>query len=165
MDGRKPFDLAGEIRRATTGPCFICEMLAGRPGYFHHVVAQDDDAIIFLSRYPTQRGYCLVAPRAHVEDLADGFSRDAYLGLQRRVHDLSRALKHVFDAERIYVLSLGSMAANSHVHFHVVPLPRGVPLARQQYHALMAEHGIVELSETEMQQMAVAIGSAYESRR
>lgn len=81
------------------------------------------------------------------------------------MHDLSRALKHVFDAERIYVLSLGSMAANSHVHFHVVPLPRGVPLARQQYHALMAEHGIVELSETEMQQMAVAIGSAYESRR
>lgn len=72
MDGRKPFDLAGEIRRATTGPCFICEMLAGRPGYFHHVVAQDDDAVIFLSRYPTQRGYCLVAPRAHVEDLADG---------------------------------------------------------------------------------------------
>ncbi len=165
MDERRPFDLAGEIRRATTGPCFICALLAGREGYLHHVVAEDDDTIIFLSRYPTQRGYCLVAPKAHVEDLADGLSRDAYLGLQRRVHDLSRALREVFDAERIYVLSLGSMAANSHVHFHVVPLPRGVPLAQQQYHALMAEHGIVELDEAEMRRMAVAIGLAYESRR
>ena len=161
MGERQPFDLAGEVRRATTGPCFICELVAGNPSYPHHIVAEDDDAIIFLSKYPTQRGYCLVAPKAHIEDLADGFSPETYIELQARVHRLSRALKEVFDAERIYVLSLGSMAANSHVHFHVVPLPRGVPLEQQQYHALMAEHGILSIPDAEMREMALAISRAY----
>jgi histidine triad (HIT) family protein len=59
------------------------------------------------------------------------------------------------------VLSLGSMAANSHLHFHVLPLPRGVPLAQQQYHALMAEHGILSISEPEMREMAAAVAQAY----
>lgn len=162
MDERQAFDLAAETRRATTGPCFICELVRGNPDYAHHVVAEDDEAIIFLSKYPTLRGYCLVSPKAHVEDLAEGLSREAYLGLQARVHRLSRALKRTCDAERIYVLSLGSMAANSHVHFHVVPLPRGVPLDRQQYHALMAEHGVLRFSDAQMREMASAIARAYD---
>ena len=165
MNDRLPFDLASEVRRATTGPCFICELVAGNPTYAHHVGGEDDDAIIFLSKYPTQRGYCLVAPKAHIEDLAEGMTSEAYLALQARVHRLSRALKRVFDAERIYVLSLGSMAANSHLHFHVVPLPRGVPLAQQQYHALMAEHGILSIPEPEMREMAATIAQAYAEER
>jgi histidine triad (HIT) family protein len=161
MEERKPFDLAAEVRRATTGPCFICELVAGNPAYAHHVVAEDGETIIFLSKYPTQRGYCLVSPKAHVEDLAEGLSPAAYLALQAQVHRLSRALKRVFGAERIYVLSLGSMAANSHLHFHVVPLPRDLPLAQQQYHALMAEHGILNIPASEMREMAATISRAY----
>jgi histidine triad (HIT) family protein len=42
------------------------------------------------------------------------------------------------------VLSLGSQAANAHVHRHLAPLPPGVPLAQQQYHALMHEHGVID---------------------
>ena len=161
MDQRRPFDLDAEILRATTGPCFICELVRGNPEYAHHIVAEDDEAIIFLSKYPTLRGYCLVSPKAHVEDLAEGLSLRAYLALQERVHRLARALKRTFDAERIYVLSLGSMAANSHVHFHVAPLPKGVPLAHQQYHALMAENGILQMPETEMREIASAVARAY----
>jgi histidine triad (HIT) family protein len=58
------------------------------------------------------------------------------------------------------VLSLGSRQANSHIHFHVAPLPAGVPLAKQQYHALMAEEGILRLDATEMEQMAQTIRTA-----
>ncbi len=158
---RRPFNLEAEIRRARTGPCFICEMVRGNPDYAHHVVAEDDGAIIFLSKYPTLRGYCLVSPKAHVEDLAEGMSQDAYLALQQRIHRLARALKMTFDAERIYVLSPGSASANSHVHFHVAPLPKGVPLAHQQYHALMAERGILEIPTAEMREIAAAISEAY----
>ena len=161
MNDRLPFDLASEIRRATTGPCFICELVAGNPTYAHHVVGEDGDAIIFLSKYPTQRGYCLVAPKAHIEDLAEGMASEAYLALQARVHRLSRALKRVFDAERIYVLSLGSQQGNRHLHFHVVPLPRGVPYEQQQYHALMAENGVLAIPEDEMADMASRIGAVY----
>jgi histidine triad (HIT) family protein len=67
----------------------------------------------------------------------------------------------VFHAERIYVLSLGSRQGNSHVHFHVVPLPKGVPYERQQYHAVMAEHGVLTIPDDEMAAMARRIGGIY----
>mgnify|MGYP006902603150 CR=1 FL=1 len=39
-------------------------------------------------------------------------------------------------------------------------LPKGVPLAQQQYHALMAEHGVLNLPEEEMAAMAHRIAAA-----
>jgi diadenosine tetraphosphate (Ap4A) HIT family hydrolase len=106
MSGKRPFDLERYAERARSTRCFICEFLCGNPDYTHHVVAEDDETVIFLNKYPTLRGYSLVCPKAHREDLADELSRDEYLRLQAKVHRLSRALKRVFDAERIYVLSL-----------------------------------------------------------
>jgi histidine triad (HIT) family protein len=161
VDERRPFDLEAYTRDIATRPCFICELVSGNPDYRHHVIAEDDDTIVFLSKYPTLRGYTLVCPKAHVEDLAFDLSPAAYLALQGRVHRVSRALKQVFDAERIYVLSLGSQQANRHLHWHVVPLPAGVPLERQQYHALMAEHGVLQIADEQMAAMARDIAAAY----
>ena len=59
-------------------------------------------------------------------------------------------MKKVLDPERVYILSLGSQAANAHVHWHVAPLPKGVPLDQQQYHALMHENGVIETTHEEM---------------
>jgi diadenosine tetraphosphate (Ap4A) HIT family hydrolase len=161
MEQRLPLDIGRLVRNATQGPCFICELVAGNPAFRHHVIAEDDETIIFLSKYPTLRGYALICPKTHVEDLAEDISSAAYLALQARVHKLARALKQVFDAERIYVLSLGSRQGNSHLHFHVAPLPRGVPYEQQQYHALMAEHGVLCIAEEEMAAMAREIGDTY----
>tara|TARA_R110002124_G_scaffold114535_9_gene269234 strand:- start:21754 stop:22248 length:495 start_codon:yes stop_codon:yes gene_type:complete len=158
---RQPFDLDALVERSRHGPCFICEMIAGNPDYAHHLIAQDDDTVVFLSKYPTLPGYALVCPRRHCEDLAEDLSPQQYLALQAVVHRLSRALKRVYDAERIYVLSLGSQQGNSHLHFHVVPLPRGVPYERQQYHALMAEHGVLDIPPAEMAKAAATIAAAY----
>ncbi len=161
LDQRQPFDVDAYVDRMTSGPCFICELVRGNPDFAHHIVHEDDDSIIFLSKYPTLRGYCLVSPKSHLEDLAEDLSAAQYVSLQAKVHRLSRALKRVFAAERIYVLSLGSMQGNSHLHFHVVPLPSGVPLARQQYHALMAEHGTLRIADADMARMAQDITRAY----
>jgi diadenosine tetraphosphate (Ap4A) HIT family hydrolase len=158
---RAPFDLDALVARARTGPCFICAMLAGDPAYAHHRIFEDEAHIAFLSKYPTQPGYALVCPKAHVEDLAEDLSPERYLALQAVVHRLARALKRCFATERVYVLSLGSQAGNSHLHFHVVPLPPGVPYERQQYHALMAEHGVLDQSEMEMAAQTRAIARAY----
>lgn len=163
MTIRKPFDLQAYVADIATRPCFICALIEEAPGAFHHVVSRDDEAIIFLSKYPTLPGYCLVSPIQHIEDLADGLSPDAYLRMQAKVHRLSRALKRVYGAERIYVLSLGSQQGNRHLHFHVVPLPPGVPLVKQQYHALMAENGVLDFAFEEMAGMAQAIRSAYDA--
>jgi len=162
VNERKPFDLEAYARDIATRPCFICELVKGNPAFAHHVIWEDGETIIFLNKYPTLRGYALVCPKAHREDLAEGLSRDEYLRLQAHVHRLSRALKTVFDAERIYVLSLGSQQANRHLHFHVAPLPKGIPLAQQQYHALMAEHGVLQISDDEMAAMAREIGAALD---
>ena len=158
---RRPFDLTRHVQASQNGPCFICELVAGNSAYAHHVIAQDDDTIVFLSKYPTQPGYALVCPKAHHEDLAEDIAPVAYLALQAVVHRLARSLKQVFDAERIYVLSLGSQQGNSHLHFHVVPLPRGVPYEQQQYHALMAEHGVLAFSDAAMAKTATMIAAVY----
>ncbi|MGO7371268.1 HIT family protein [Rhizobium ruizarguesonis] len=163
MIERRPFDLKAYAQDIGTRPCFICGLVRNDPDFFHHRVFEDDETIIFLSKYPTLPGYCLVRPREHREDLAWDMSTDEYLRLQEKVHVLSRALKSVFDAERIYVLSLGSQQANSHLHFHVVPLLSGVPLEKQQYHALMAEYGVLQIPDDQMAQLAQRIGEAYRS--
>jgi len=162
MTERSPFDLDALVRRTRTGPCFICEMLAGNAAFAHHTIVETNEHIAFLGKYPTQPGYALVCPKAHLEDLTADLDEPAYLRLQTMVHRLSRALRQVFDAERIYVLSLGSQQGNSHLHFHVVPLPRNIPYEQQQYHVLMAEHGVLALPDSEMSEMARTIARAYQ---
>ncbi|MHC2364143.1 HIT family protein [Rhizobium leguminosarum] len=157
MTTRVPFDLDRYLEGIETRPCFICGCVANDPSFFHHRVYEDSETIIFLSRYPTLEGYCLVCPREHREDLSKDLSKDEYLRLQEMVYLLSRVLKKTFNAERIYVLSLGSQKANSHLHFHVAPLPKRVPLEKQQYHALMAENGVLQIDESEMARLAERI--------
>lgn len=165
MGERQPFNLEAYLRDIATRPCFICGLVSGDPAFFHHRIFEDEETIIFLSKYPTLPGYCLVSPKKHREDLAQDLSTEEYLRLQGHVHLLSRALKKAFEAERICVLSLGSQQANSHLHFHVVPLPAGVPLEEQQYHALMAEHGVLQIPAGEMARLAEQITQAFLQER
>ena len=125
-----------EIRERLAGRCFICELVAGNPEFRHHVVYEDDVAIAFLNAYPVLYGMLLVAPRVHRERVTGDFTRDEYLALQEVVHRVGEALCRVVPNERLYVLSLGSQQGNRHVHWHLAPLPPGVPFAQQQFAAL-----------------------------
>lgn len=138
-----PFDVDAYSRRSRTGPCFVCALVAGEPGAGHPVIYSDAEFIAFLSRYPTLPGYCLVAPKRHVEDWVDGLAEDEFLRLQAVVRRVAAAIKAVLPVERVYSLSLGSREGNAHLHWHVAALPPGVPYEQQQFHALMAEHGIL----------------------
>lgn len=136
-------DLDAYERRTLSGRCFICELVASAPGSEHEIVYDDGEHVGFLSRYPTLYGYTLVAPRAHVELVHRDLDRSAYLRLQEVVYRVAQALATVVPCERMYVLSLGSQQGNSHIHWHVAPLPPGTPYRQQQYHALMAEYGAI----------------------
>jgi histidine triad (HIT) family protein/ATP adenylyltransferase len=57
----------------------------------------------------------------------------------------------------MYSLSLGSAQGNSHLHWHVVPLPPGVPYEEQQYHALMAENGVLDVTGEDQAALAAAV--------
>jgi diadenosine tetraphosphate (Ap4A) HIT family hydrolase len=144
------------IRAELAGRCFICELLAGNPEYAHHVVYEDEQAIAFLQRFQTLYGYVLVAPREHREHVVDDFSEDEYLALQHVILHVGRALCRAVPTERLYVLSLGSQAGNRHVHWHLAPLPPGVPFEEQQLAALDTDLGL-DLSEAELQELAQRI--------
>ncbi len=124
------------VRSRLAGICFICELVAGSPDHFHHVVFEDEETVAFLSKYPTLYGYVIVAPKQHREQVTGDFSESEYLRMQRVIHRVGEAIREVIPTERLYVLSLGSQQANRHVHWHLAPLPPGIPFEEQQYRAL-----------------------------
>ncbi|MFL5939955.1 MAG: hypothetical protein ACJ75Q_06575 [Gaiellaceae bacterium] len=77
-----------------------------------------------------------MAPKEHREHVVDDLSEDEYLALQRVIHRVGRAICRAVPTERPYVLSLGSQEGNRHVHWHLAPLPPGVPFEEQQLAAL-----------------------------
>ncbi len=156
----KPFDMDAYVTRITTGPCFICQIVAGNPAYPHHIIYQDEQAIVFLNAYPPLIGYTLVAPRQHREQVTGDFTQAEYLQLQAVIYRVAEAVRRVVPAERVYILSLGSQQGNSHVHWHIAPLPPGVPFHRQQLAALQVEDGILDLSEADMSALAAQIRAA-----
>jgi diadenosine tetraphosphate (Ap4A) HIT family hydrolase len=159
-DRKRPVDFEA-IRARLGGRCFICEMLAGNPEFRHHVVYEDETAVAFLNRYPTLYGYVLVAPRDHREQVTGDFSRDDYLALQDVVHRVGEAIRRVIPTDRLYILSLGSQDGNRHVHWHIAPLPPGVPFDEQQLAALDANR-VLDLGDDEMAELAARIRQAIE---
>lgn len=68
--------------------------------------------------------------------------------------------------ERLYVVSLGSNQGNAHVHWHIAPLPPGVPYEELQFAALMMEtNGYIELSREEHDELADRMRSSLTSSR
>ncbi len=159
---RQPFDLEAYVRQIQTQPCFICEMVQGNLNG-NHIVYQDNSAIVFLNKYPTLYGYTIVAPTAHREQVTGDFNINEYLDLQRLIYRVTEAVRLEFSAERVYVLSLGSQQGNSHVHWHIAPLPPGVPFEEQQLAALRMRQGILPIPDAEMTEIAARIRRRLES--
>jgi diadenosine tetraphosphate (Ap4A) HIT family hydrolase len=152
----QPFDVCAYEKRSK-GPCFICEMLAGNPDYRHHLIYEDRSAVVFLNKYPTVLGYVLVAPRTHREQATGDFTLEEYLALQRLIYRVAEAIRRTLSTERLYILTLGSQQGNRHVHWHLVPVPPGIPYEEQQTALLDMRRGILALSPEEMAAIAQAI--------
>lgn len=136
----QPFDSDTYERRSREGPCFVCLFAGGDPVQRadNELIYEDNEVVVFLDRYPTVEGYVLVCPRKHVEQVTGDLTEDEYAALQRWVYRVGEAIRRTLATERLYVLSLGSQQGNRHVHWHVVPLPPGVPYRDQQL-ALLAK--------------------------
>jgi diadenosine tetraphosphate (Ap4A) HIT family hydrolase len=156
---RVPWDMPAYLERVRRA-CFVCEMLAGTPGYEHDVIHRDDVGVAFLPLYPVARGHVLVAPIEHREHVIAGLDADDYLALQALVHRAGRAVTQVLAPERLYVLSLGSQQANRHVHWHLVPLPPGVPYESQQLAWLDESRGRLVLDDDDRAALLAALRAA-----
>jgi diadenosine tetraphosphate (Ap4A) HIT family hydrolase len=154
---RDAFDSEAYQLRAQNGPCFVCATVAGNPDYVHEVIFEDENVVAFLNRYPTQLGYTIVAPKDHIERWDQDQSLQEHTHLQTVIFNVARALTAALPVERVYVLSLGSAAGNAHVHWHVVPLPPGVPYDEQQFPAVMAENGLIQLDAIAASELAARL--------
>jgi ATP adenylyltransferase len=158
MFEREPIDLGTYVQRSQAGPCFICEIVnRGDKYHEHHIMYEDDTAIVFLNKYPTLYGYTLVAPREHREQATGDFTLDEYLALQELVYRVGEAIRQEVPTERLYILTLGSQQGNRHVHWHIAPLPPGVPYEQQQMEALNLKKGVLKVPEEEMASLAQRI--------
>jgi diadenosine tetraphosphate (Ap4A) HIT family hydrolase len=157
---RRQLDLGSYTARAQSAPCFICRVIDGTNPHEPPPIYRDDTAIAFLNRFPTLLGYVLVAPIPHREDVVTDFTVAEYLRLQAVVHRVGVAISEVMPTERLYVLSLGSKQGNSHVHWHLAPLPPGVAYEEQQFRALMTEtNGYLDVPNEDQAALAHAIAS------
>ena len=145
-----------------TGPCFVCMMVQGEDRFPDNIVYEDDRALVFLDVYPRAYGYTLVAPKEHREQVTGDFAMEEYLELQQLVYRVSEAIREEVGAERMYIYSFGSNQGNSHAHWHVVPLPPGVPYDEQQGAWVSWSKGVLRIPEEEMASLAERIARRVE---
>ena len=62
-------------------------------------------------------------------------------------------------AERMYLYTFGSNGGNAHVHWHVVPLPPGVPYEEQQGAWAAWDSGVLKIPQEEMAALAARISA------
>lgn len=141
-----------------TEPCFICTMVQGEVRFSENVVYEDDRSLVFLDAYPRAYGYTLVAPKEHREQVTGDFTTEEYLDLQRLIYRVSEAEREEVGAERMYIYAFGSNQGNSHAHWHVVPLPPGVPYEEQQGAWASWRKGVLKIPAEEMADLAGRIG-------
>jgi len=141
-----------------TEPCFVCRMVAEDIRFPENVIYEDEHALVFLDGYPRAYGYTLVAPKEHSEQVTGDFSLEEYLRLQRLVYRVTEAVRGEVRAERMYIFTFGSNEGNSHAHWHVVPLPPGVPYEDQQGAWGSWSKGVLEIPREEMAALAARIG-------
>ena len=140
-------------------PCFVCRMVGGDSRFPENIFYEDDLALAFLDGYPRAYGYTLVAPKEHREQVTGDFTMERYIGLQRIVYRVAEAVREEVGAERMYIFTFGSNEGISHVHWHVVPLPPGVPYEDQQGAWTSWGRGVLRIPHREMAALAARIGS------
>ncbi|MFB8282811.1 HIT family protein [Nocardia colli] len=140
------------------GRCFICELADEQTTPAQTVAYRDEHCVVFFPRWPRLYAYCLLAPRRHTTNVVSDFTEHDYLALQLRIHRLGRVLAEITPTERLYVFSFGSMQGVAHVHWHVAPLPPGIPFREQQFAAVDKLEYLV-IAEAELVELAERIGA------
>jgi ATP adenylyltransferase len=140
------------------GLCFVCRMLDGDILFPENVIYEDDQGLVFLDGYPRAYGYTLIAPKEHCEQVTGDFTMEKDLGLQRLVYRVTEAVRQEVGAERMYILTFGSNQGDAHVHWHLVPLPPGVPYEDRQGNRTSWGRGVLEMPRQVMAALANRIG-------
>lgn len=108
------FDIS-TIKAVNKENCFICQNKISP----ENIIYENKNFIAFLDSYPPTKGYTLLAPKKHYEDITE-FSEKEFFELQKLLYKLSKAIKKAFGTVRIYLLNTGELV--HHFHFHIIPI-------------------------------------------
>lgn len=104
--------------------CFLCAAADGAPSEDSLVLSRDERCVVLLNRYPYGTGHVLVAPLAHVGDLAT-LDEETHLQCARLVRRTVAALTDLTAPDGFNVgINLGEAAGAGvpgHLHWHVLP--------------------------------------------
>lgn len=103
--------------------CVFCEIIARKKEAA--VVFEDAESVAFLDHRPVFHGHVLLAPREHIETLADlpaALIQPFFANAQM----LARAVEKAMDAEGTFV-AINNRVSQSvpHLHIHIVPRRKG----------------------------------------
>ena len=87
------------------------------------IIFENDKFIAFLDLYPPTKGYTILAPKKHIEDITE-LSEQEYMEFQKILFRISQAIKKAFNPKRICLLNSGGLL--SHWHFHIIPMYKEV---------------------------------------
>ncbi|MCD4823909.1 MAG: HIT domain-containing protein [Phycisphaerae bacterium] len=105
--------------------CFLCENRDDPDRDAEHLVVwRGPETFAILNRFPYTGGHCLVAPYAHVGELAD-LETAVLTELMEMVRDLQLAITRAIRPEGFNIgINLGHCAGAGlpgHLHMHIVP--------------------------------------------
>jgi histidine triad (HIT) family protein len=95
-----------------------------------HKLYEDENTLVFLDIMPRTEGHALVVTKEKATDLFDA-SPGALAKLVAVVQALAPKIKEAVDADGVLIQQFNGAAAGQtvfHLHFHIVPIKRGVPL-------------------------------------
>jgi histidine triad (HIT) family protein len=110
-------------KESSISGCVFCDIAAGQVPA--HTVLADDEVVAFLDARPVFKGHVLVAPRAHVETLAD-LPSAAVGPFFLRVQRLSAVMPRALGCQGTFVAENNVVSQSvPHLHVHVVPRTKG----------------------------------------
>lgn len=105
--------------------CFLCDYRDNpQRDADNLVIARGESVFAVLNRFPYTGGHCLIAPYAHLGELAD-LPVETLTEIMELVRDTQLAMKHAFNPDAFNVgINLGRAAGAGlpdHLHTHIVP--------------------------------------------
>ncbi len=115
-------DRAATEESAISG-CVFCDIISGQVPA--HTVLADDEVVAFLDARPVFKGHVLVAPRDHIETLAD-LPAESVGPFFLRVQRLSAVMPAALGCQGTFVAENNVVSQSvPHLHVHVVPRTKG----------------------------------------
>jgi len=101
--------------------CLFCDIINGKkPGIFLY---NDEDLVVFMDKYPIDKGHSLVVSKTHYEKIFDMKSEDVGR-LFSKIPKIAKAILDATGADAFSLVQNNGRAAKQiipHVHVHIIP--------------------------------------------